>query len=451
MLRRIDLRSTTRAGQGVPEGGRQADVLPRAEFDVDAAVEAVRPICEDIAQHGIPALTRYAERFDHVVPESFRVPAEALATALAELDPQLRRSFEIAIERRRRVSEAELGEQQVDVELAPGARVSQRMIPVNRVGLYVPGGVAPLASTVIMNVVPAQVAGVGSLALASTPQVEFGGLPHPSILALCALLGVDEVYAVGGSQAVPMFAYGVPDLCAKVDMITGPGNIYTVAAKRIVKGVVGIDSEAGPTEIAILADDSAVPAFVAADLISQSEHDPAAASVLITDSETLVEAVEQELARQVPQTKHAERIETSLTGQQSGVVLVDDLDAGIAVADAYAAEHLEIQTRDAAAVGARISNAGAIFLGSWSPVSLGDYSAGSTHVLPTAGCACFSSGLNVKSYLRAVHVIDYGEQALAAIADDVVRFAEAEDLPAHGRAISIRQQGGPATGSGSGA
>ena len=439
VLRRIDLRSSVPGDRGAPEPGRLAEVLPRAEFDVDAAVEAVRPICEDIAQHGVHALTKYADMFDHVVPESFRVPAEALSQALADLDPKLRQSFEISIERRRHVSKAELGDEQVDVDVAPGACVSQRMIPVNRVGLYVPGGVAPLASTVIMNVVPAQVAGVGSLALASTPQAEFGGLPHPSILALCALLGVDEVYAVGGSQAVPMFAYGVPGLCDKVDMITGPGNIYTVAAKRIVKGVVGIDSEAGPTEIAILADDSAVPGYVAADLISQSEHDPAAASVLITDSEALVSAVEDELARQVPQTRHANRIETSLTGQQSGVVLVDDLDAGIAVADAYAAEHLEIQTRDAAAVSARITNAGAIFLGSWSPVSLGDYSAGSTHVLPTAGCACFSSGLNVKSYLKAVHVIDYDQQALAAIADDVVRFAEAEDLPAHGRAISIRQ------------
>ncbi|WP_231920446.1 histidinol dehydrogenase [Microlunatus soli] len=417
------------------------DVLPRAEFDVDAAVEAVRPICEDIARHGEQALTTYAERFDHVVPASFRVPVEALSTALAELDPELRRAFEVSIERRRAVSLAELGDGQVDVEVAPGARVSQRMIPVDRVGLYVPGGVAPLASTVIMNVVPAQIAGVGSLALASTPQQAFGGLPHPSILALCALLGVDEVYAVGGSQAVPMFAYGVPGLCPKVDMITGPGNIYTVAAKRLVKGLVGIDSEAGPTEIAILADDTAVPAFVAADLISQSEHDPAAASVLITDSEPLIAAVEDELKKQVATARHAERIETSLTGQQSGVVLVDDLEAGIAVADAYAAEHLEIQTRDAAAVSRKINNAGAIFLGSWSPVSLGDYSAGSTHVLPTAGCACHSSGLNVKSYLKAVHVIDYDQQALAEIADHVVTFAEAEDLPSHGRAISIRQDG----------
>ena len=437
MLRRIDLRA--QGAPADPESLRNA--LPRAEFDVDAAVEAVRPITEDIAQHGIHALRKYAEKFDHVVPASFRVPAEELAAALRALDPQLRRAFEISIERRRLVSQAELGEPQVDVDVAPGARVSQRMIPVDRVGLYVPGGVAPLASTVIMNVVPAQVAGVGSLALASTPQAEFGGLPHPSILALCALLGVDEVYAVGGSQAVPMFAYGVPGLCPRVDMITGPGNIYTVAAKRLVKGLVGIDSEAGPTEIAILADDTAVPAYVAADLISQSEHAADAASVLITDSEALVSAVEDELKIQVAQAHHAERIEASLTGRQSGAVLVDDLESGIAVADAYAAEHLEIQTADAATVSTKINNAGAIFLGSFSPVSLGDYSAGSTHVLPTAGCACHSSGLNVKSYLKAVHVIDYSREALAEIGQSVVTFAEAEDLPAHGRAISIRESG----------
>jgi histidinol dehydrogenase len=415
-------------------------VLPRAEFDVDAAVEVVRPVCEDVAKRGEHALAEYSERFDHVVPESFRVPAEALSRALAELDPQLRRSFEIAIERRRAVCAAELGQPQVSVDLAPGARVSQRMIPVNRVGLYVPGGLAPLSSSVIMNVVPAQVAGVRSLALASPPQQEFGGLPHPAVLALCALLGVDEVYAVGGAQAIAMFGYGVPGLCRKVDMITGPGNIYVVAAKRLLKGQVGIDSEAGPTEIAVLADDSAVPAYVAADLISQSEHDPAAASVLITDSEDLVAAVEQELERQVPQTRHTDRIRTSLGGQQSAAVLTDDLDGAIAVADAYAAEHLEIQTRDAAGVSTRITNAGAIFLGSWSPVSLGDYSAGSTHVLPTAGCACHSSGLNTKSFLKAVHVIDYDQAALAEIADDVVRFAEAENLPSHGRAVSIRQE-----------
>jgi histidinol dehydrogenase len=434
VLRLIDLRGRLSTGETLD----YAAALPRAEFDVAAAVEVVRPICAGVAERGVEALAEYSHTFDHVVPASFRVPAAELAKAAEQLDPELRAAFGTAIERRRQVSRAELGPASVDVELAPGARVSQRMIPVRRVGLYVPGGLAPLASSVIMNVVPAQVAGVTSIALASPPQREFGGLPHPSILAVCHLLGVDEVYAVGGAQAVAMFAYGVPELCPRVDLITGPGNIYVVAAKRLLKGRVNIDSEAGPTEIAVLADDSADPVHVAADLISQAEHDPLAASVLVTDSTDLADAVQAELAVQMPQTKHAERIGISFGGRQSAVVLVDDVAQGIDVVNAYAAEHLEIQTRDAATVAAQISNAGAIFVGAWSPVSLGDYCAGSTHVLPTAGCACHSAGLNVKSFLKAVNVISYSREALAEVARDVEVFAEAEDLPAHGAAVSRR-------------
>ncbi|GAA3605314.1 histidinol dehydrogenase [Microlunatus ginsengisoli] len=432
MLSVIDLRGS--AGERID----YAAVVPRAGFDVAAAVERVLPICDDVAARGEAALAEYSERFDHVVPEHFRVPASALERAAAELDPDLRKAFELSIARRRTVSAAELGEAEVRVEVAPGAVVTQRMIPVNRVGLYVPGGLAPLASSVIMNVVPAQAAGVRSIALASPPQQEFGGLPHPSILAVCHLLGVDEVYAVGGAQAIAMFAYGVAGLCDRVDLVTGPGNIYVVAAKRALKGRVNIDSEAGPTEIAILADASANPVHVAADLISQAEHDPLAAAVLVTDSEELAEAVQAELALQVPQTKHSERIGQSLSGEQSGIVLVADLEQGVEVVDAYAAEHLEIHTADAAGVAARIRNAGAIFVGAWSPVSLGDYAAGSTHVLPTGGCACHSSGLNVKSFLKAVHVIDYSREALESIARDVEVFADAEDLPAHGAAVSRR-------------
>jgi histidinol dehydrogenase len=291
---------------------------------------------------------------------------------------------------------------------------------------------------VIMNVVPAQVAGVTSIALASPPQQEFGGLPHPSVLAVCHLLGIDEVYAVGGAQAIAMFAYGVPGLCAPVNLVTGPGNIYVVAAKRLLKGRVNIDSEAGPTEIVVLADNTADPVHVAADLISQAEHDPLAAAVLVTDCSELADATQAEIADQVRATKHGERVSTALTGRQSAVVLVDDVEQGIAVVNGYAAEHLEIQTADAALVAARITNAGAIFLGSWSPVSLGDYCAGSTHVLPTGGAACHSSGLNVKSFLKAVHVIDYSQAALAAVAHDVEVFADAEDLPAHGAAVARR-------------
>ena len=434
VLSTIDLRETE--GQGVD----YAAAVPRAAFDVAAAVERVLPICADVAARGEAALAEYSERFDHVVPDHFRVPAKALEQAAAGLDPDLRKAFEISIARRRTVSAAELGEAEVRVELAPGAVVTQRMIAVDRVGLYVPGGLAPLASSVIMNVVPAQVAGVRSIALSSPPQREFGGLPHPSILAVCHLLGIAEVYAVGGAQAIAMFAYGVSGLCDRVDLVTGPGNIYVVAAKRALKGRVNIDSEAGPTEIAILADGAADPVHVAADLISQAEHDPLAAAVLVTDSEDLAERVRAEVERQVPETKHSERIGQSLSGKQSAIVLVRDLTQGIEVVDAYAAEHLEIHTENAAEVAARIRNAGAIFVGGWSPVSLGDYAAGSTHVLPTGGCACHSSGLNVKSFLKAVHVIDYSREALAEIAPDVEVFADAEDLPAHGAAISRRFQ-----------
>lgn len=422
------------------DGGYRAH-LPRAEFNVERAVEAVRPIIDDVAARGETALRELSQRFDGVTPEHLRVPADVIARAEAELDPELRRSFEIAIERRRKVAEElELQHDEAAVELAPGAHVGLRNIPVGRVGLYVPGGLAPLASSVIMNVVPAQVAGVASIAVATPPQSEFGGLPHPNILALCAMLGIDEVFAVGGAQAIAMFAHGVEGLCDPVDMVTGPGNIYVVAAKRAVRGLIGIDSEAGPTEIAIVADEAADPAFVAADLISQAEHDPMAASVLITHSTSLADAVTAELEAQIPGQRHEERIRTSLAGEQSAVVLVRDLDQAVAVADAYGAEHLEIQTRDASTVAGRIRNAGAIFVGAHSPVSLGDYAAGSTHVLPTAGCACHSSGLNVRSFCKTVHVIDYSADALADIALDVERFAEAEHLPGHAAAVAVRRR-----------
>jgi len=290
--------------------------------------------------------------------------------------------------------------------------------------------------------VPAQVAGVESIALTSSPQAEHGGLPHPTILAACALLGIDEVYAVGGAQAIAMFAYGAGP-CRKVDLVTGPGAIYTVAAKRLLKGVVGIDSEAGPTEIAILADDTADPAFVASDLLSQAEHDPMAAAVLVTTSPSLADDVEAELDKQVSVTRHVERITTALSGEQSGIVLVDDLEQGLSVVDAYAAEHLEIQTRDAATLARRVRNAGAIFVGPFAPVSLGDYCAGSNHVLPTGGCACNSSGLSVRSFLKSLHVVEYDERALREVAPHVVHLANAEDLPGHGAAVDVRVRRSP--------
>jgi histidinol dehydrogenase len=430
MIRRIDLR-----GQSAPD---YRAVVPRADFDVEAALDVVRPICDAVRQRGVEAVMELTLRFDGVQQTDIVVPPTALQDALVALDPDIRDALEESVRRLRLTCEAEL-EQDVTTQVVPGGRVSQMMVPIQRVGLYVPGGIAPLVSSVVMNVVPAQVAGVESIALTSSPRADNGGLPHPTILAACALLGIDEVYAVGGAQAVAMFAYGAGP-CRKVDLVTGPGNIYTVSAKRLLKGVVGIDSEAGPTEIAILADDTADPAYVAADLLSQAEHDPMAAAVLVTTSPTLADEVEAELDKQVSVTRHVDRIRTSLSGEQSGIVLVDDLEQGLAVVDAYAAEHLEIQTRDAAQLARRVRNAGAIFVGAFAPVSLGDYCAGSNHVLPTGGCACHSSGLSPRTFRKALHVIEYDEQALRDVAPHVVRLAEAEDLPGHGAAVGVRVQ-----------
>ncbi|SDM00199.1 histidinol dehydrogenase [Nonomuraea maritima] len=411
-------------------------MLPRAELDVEAALEKVRPICDDVRHRGVAAVRELTARFDGVEIASTRVPAEALRRALAELDPAVRAALEESI-RRARLVHRDQRRTDVTTQVVPGGTVTERWVPVDRVGLYVPGGRAVYPSSVVMNVVPAQEAGVGSLAVTSPAQKEFGGLPHPTILAACALLGVDEVYSVGGAQAVAMFAYGTEE-CPPATMVTGPGNIWVAAAKRLLKGVIGIDSEAGPTEIAILADETADPVHVAADLISQAEHDTIAAAVLVTTSTELADAVEKELPGQISATRHSERINEALSGKQSGIVLVDSLDDGLAVVDAYAAEHLEIQTADAAAVAARVRNAGAIFVGPWSPVSLGDYLAGSNHVLPTGGCACHSSGLSVQSFLRGIHVVDYSRTALAQAAAHVSVLADAEDLPAHGAAIRAR-------------
>ena len=415
--------------------------VPRAEIDVEHALAAVRPICDDVRERGTVAVLDAGERFDGVRPAQLRVPAEALATALAELAPDIRAGLEESIRRLRQTCEAEL-EHTLTTDVAPGATVERRIVPMQRVGLYVPGGLAPLVSTVVMNAVPAQVAGVPGIALASPPQVEFGGLPHPTILAACALLGIDEVFAAGGAQALAMFAYGAASEsgidCRPVNLITGPGNIYVAAAKRHLQGTVSIDSEAGPTEIAIIADSTADAQFVAADLISQAEHDPMAASVLITDSEALASSVEAELEAQIGAARHADRIRIALEGPQSATVLVRDLDQAVDVANGYAAEHLEVQTSDAAAVAARIVNAGAIFVGSFTPVSLGDYAAGSNHVLPTAGCACHSSGLSVRAFCKNMHVVTYSEPALREVGGHVVTLAEAENLPSHGAAVSIR-------------
>ncbi|MCO7218748.1 histidinol dehydrogenase [Klenkia sp. PcliD-1-E] len=433
MLARIDLR-----GSRLPGVRELTGLLPRAGTDIDSVLATVRPICEDVRERGAEAVREITARFDGVDAEDFAVPQSALDDALASIDPALREALEEAVSRVRKVH-ADQRRTDVTTEVVPGGTVTERWVPVRRVGLYVPGGLAPLLSSVVMNVVPAQIAGVQSIAVATPPQRDNGGLPDRGVLAACALLGVTEVYAVGGAQAIAVFGYGAGS-CEPVDLVTGPGNVYVTAAKRLLRGLIGIDSEAGPTEVAVLADDTADPVHVAADLISQAEHDPLAGAVLVTTSEALADAVTAVVPEQVAATKHSERITTALGGSQSGIVLVDDLDAGLAVVDAYAAEHLEIQTRDAREVALRVRNAGAVFVGAWSPVSLGDYAAGSNHVLPTGGCARHSSGLSVQTFLRGIHLVDYDEQALAGVARHVDVLAHAEDLPAHAAAVAVRRR-----------
>ncbi|MFI5781443.1 histidinol dehydrogenase [Nocardia sp. NPDC051570] len=434
-LARVDLRGRT------PTAAELRVALPRGGVDVDSVLHQVRPVVEAIRDRGVAAAIEFSEKFDGVAPVSVRVPAAALDRALAELDPAVRTALEVTIERTRTVH-ADQRRTDTTTEVVPGGTVTERWVPVERVGLYVPGGNAVYPSSVVMNVVPAQTAGVESLVVASPPQARFGGLPHPTILAAAKLLGVEEVWAVGGAQAVALLSYGGVDTdgvrLEPVDLITGPGNIYVTAAKRLCRGLVGIDAEAGPTEIAVLADATADPAHVAADLISQAEHDVLAASVLVTDSVALADAVDAAITVQMAVVKHHHRVTEALSGKQSGIVLVDDIDQGLRVVNAYAAEHLEIQTADASAVAARVRSAGAIFVGAWSPVSLGDYCAGSNHVLPTAGCARHSSGLSVQTFLRGIHVVDYSEAALKDVAGHVVALADAEDLPAHGQAVRIR-------------
>ncbi len=431
MLRRVDLR-----GKSLTKDQYQRE-LPRATLDVAAAMIAIEPILQRVKNGTEADLIALGEQFDGVRPPSIRVPQAALDSALANLAPAIRTALEVSAERIRTVHATQSREEK-SVTVVDGGVVSEKWIPVDRVGLYVPGGRAVYPSSVLMNVIPAQIAQVPSIAVASPPQVDNAGLPHPTILAACALLGITEVYAIGGAQAVALFAYGMDGVAAKCDLVTGPGNIYVAAAKRALRGVIGIDSEAGPTEIAIVADATAIAADVASDLISQAEHDVIAAAILVTDSEQLINDVQIELEQRVAATRHSERIRTALTGIQSAAVLVDSIAQALDVVNAYAAEHLEIQTADARSDAAKIRNAGAVFIGRFSPVSLGDYSAGSNHVLPTGGCACHSSGLSVQSFLRGLHFIEYGKQAFTDIASTVITLANAEDLPAHGEAISAR-------------
>ena len=431
MIRTVDFR-----GRALTKSAYQSE-LPRADLNVGEAMRLIEPILERVKNGSESDLLDLAQEFDGIRPSSIRVPAQALASALAGLDPAVRSALELSISRLRKVHSDQV-RSDTETTVVDGGVVTEKWIPVDRVGLYVPGGRAVYPSSVMMNVIPAQIAKVASIAVASPPQKDFAGLPHPTILATCALLGITEVYAIGGAQAIALFAYGMEGLAEKCDLVTGPGNIYVAAAKRALRGVIGIDSEAGPTEIAILADKSAIAADVAADLISQAEHDVIAAAILVTDSQELADAVRAELIIRVSATKHSERIREALSGIQSVIAIVDSIEQGIDVVNAYAAEHLEIQTVNAHIDASKIRNAGAVFIGRFSPVSLGDYSAGSNHVLPTGGCACHSSGLSVQTFLRGLHFIEYNEAAFLEILPTVITLATAEDLPAHGQAMSAR-------------
>ena len=416
--------------------------LPRASVSVEKALQTVLPLIEDVRTNSLEALLAQAERFDGVRPLHVRVPQAELAKAKSELSDELRAAIETAIERVRKVSLAGVPHD-FAVELGSGAIVSQRYVPVDSVGLYVPGGKAVYPSSVVMNAVAAQSAGVPRIAISSPAQKEFGGLPHPTILATAALLGVDEVYAIGGAAAVAAFAYGIPEIdLAPVRMVTGPGNVYVAAAKRALRGLIGIDSEAGPTEIMIIADGFANPKSIAADLISQAEHDENAAAVLVTNSKELIAAVGLELAAQVALTKNSDRVVKSLAGMQSALVLVPDMATAVAISNEYATEHLEVQTQNPEALLPQLTNAGAIFLGEYSPVSLGDYLAGSNHVLPTGEQAKFGPGLGVHTFLRPQQVINYSRSALEEVADQLDTFSIAEGLSAHGDAAKIRFTGG---------
>jgi histidinol dehydrogenase len=443
VITRVDLRGEAAAGL---RRARLDGVLPRARIDVDSALEAVRPVCEDVRQRGAAAVRDQTRRFDGVDLASTRVGEQALAGALAGLEPRVRAALEEAARRARLVHEAQRPSDPV-TKVADGATVTERYVPVSRAGVYVPGGLVAYPSSVVMNVIPAQVAGVGEIAVASPPQAGRDGLPHPAVLAACALLGVTEVHAAGGAQAIAMLGYGTED-CAPVDIISGPGNVYVAAAKRLLTGRVGTDAEAGPTEIAIIADRTADPALLAADLVAQAEHDALAACLLITTDPAVADRTEAELAGQVAATRHRERVEAALAGQ-SACVLVDDIDAALAVSDAWAPEHLEIQAEGAAGIAARVRNAGAVFVGPYAPVSLGDYLAGSNHVLPTGGTARHSGGLSVLTFLRGIHVVDYDAAALAEVAPYIDALGGAEDLAAHVNAVRARVPAdGPVPGAG---
>ncbi|OAN38443.1 histidinol dehydrogenase [Microbacterium sp. H83] len=431
-MRTIDLR-----GRELSPADMLAAV-PRATQARAEALDTAARIVEDVRERGEAALREQAERFDRVAGHAIRVPAEHVADALESLDAAVRSALEEAIRRVREASTAQVPAARV-TEIGPGATITQRWQPVHRVGVYIPGGKAVYPSSVIMNVVPAQVAGVQQIALASPPQSDQDGRIHPTILAAAGLLGVTEIYAMGGAGAIGAFAHGIDAIgLDPVDTVSGPGNNYVASAKRAVAGVVGTDSEAGATEILVVADSSADARLVAADLVSQAEHDEQASAVLVTDSQELADAVGAEIARQSAATRHADRVSVALDGPQSAIVLVDDRAMATSFSNAYAPEHLELHLVDAEAAAASFTSAGAVFVGDHTPVSLGDYMAGSNHVLPTGGQARYAPGLGAYTFLRPQQVISYDRAALAEVRAGVVALAHSEALPAHGDAVEAR-------------
>jgi len=422
------------------------DRMPRPRVDLEQARAGVAETLAAVAQDGDDALIRLTERFDDVdVSGGLVVPDAVLDAAVAGLPAALRGAIERAADQVRWFHERARPRDWEDER--EGARMGVWHRPVSRAGVYVPGGKAVYPSTVVMTVIPAQVAGVDEIVLC-TPPTGVGpdgmrdGWPDRTILAAARLLGVDRVVRVGGAQAVAAMAHGTASV-PRCDVVVGPGNLYVSLAKQVLaaEGRIGTDGYAGPTEIGIVADDTADPSILAADLVAQAEHDELATALLITTDPSMLDAIEEALDREVTRAHHRERVEVALAGQGT-VALVDDLDHAVLVAEAFAAEHLEVHTRDARQVAERIRYAGTTFIGATTPVSLGDYAAGPNHTLPTSGTARFRGGLTTSSFLVPVNFVEYDTAALAGLAESVRVLAEAEHLPAHWRAVEVRLEGG---------
>lgn len=419
----------------------------KAEFDYLQALKArqqetnadvtraVQDILDDVRREGDAAVTRYSAKFDHAEGPIRVIEAAEIADAKSRIDAELLGAMERAAANIRRFHQQQVQESYVDFR-EDGSMMGQRVRPLKRVGLYVPGGTAAYPSSVLMNAIPAKIAGVPELVMVTPPNAE--GKPRNVILAAAAVAGVDRIYMVGGAQAVAALAYGTETI-PQVDKIVGPGNIFVATAKRLLYGVVDIDMIAGPSEILIVADENADPRFVAADLMSQCEHDVLAGGVLLTDSAALAEAVKGEIARQLETLSRAEIIRQSMADY--GVIVVfPDIDACIDYANAVAPEHLELAVAQPEQYLGRVENAGSVFLGDWTPEPVGDYYAGANHVLPTSGTARFFSPLGVDSFYKRMGFTAYSKQALLNGADDIIRFAEAEGLTAHANAVKVRKE-----------